>query len=487
MDAIYTRQSVEKKDSLSIEGQIELCARECRSEYTVYADKGYSGKNTNRPDFERMMEDIIAGKISKVVVYRLDRFSRSISDFGQIWNILQKHNVEFISINEKFDTSTPMGRAMLHIIMVFAQLERETIAERIKDNYYQRAKHGSWLGGPAPFGFTIERTSENGKSVPILAANDDIAVVKRIFKEYAQPEMSLGKLARMLTNEGIPCMQRKHWDNVSLSRIFHNPCYVCASPDVYLYYKHKGVNISDSIEDFTEDYAGMLVGKRDRAAGKYTDISDYHFSLANHKGVIPAELWLQCQYKLDLNRQIKNSGKGKYTWLSGLLKCGSCGYGIKISNAKDKLYLRCSGRTNYSVCSEKFVLSIAEIEAAVGAEIEALLSGCRLQQSAVVPPADSDSRATLALIEDKIERLLSALTEANHVSMKYINKELGKLDTQKKELLKSLTEQAVRGMKHELKDIVFSQLDFEEKKVVAARLIEKVILHGEDIEIVWKV
>ncbi len=109
-----------KKDSLSIEGQIELCTRECHSEYTVYADKGYSGKNTNRPDFERMMEDIIAGKISKVVVYRLDRFSRSISDFGQIWNILQKHNVEFISINEKFDTSTPMGRAMLHIIMVFA-------------------------------------------------------------------------------------------------------------------------------------------------------------------------------------------------------------------------------------------------------------------------------------------------------------------------------------------------------------------------------
>ena len=82
-----------------------------------------------------MLKDIKADKVSKLYVYRLDRFSRSIADFGQLWNVPLAHNVEFVSVTENFDTSTPMGRAMLHIIMVFAQLERETTAERVKDNF----------------------------------------------------------------------------------------------------------------------------------------------------------------------------------------------------------------------------------------------------------------------------------------------------------------------------------------------------------------
>ena len=150
MDAIYARQSVEKADSLSIQGQIDLCRQKAGKEVQIYPDKGYSGKNTNRPAFQRMMEDVERGQIQKIIVYRLDRFSRSIADFGRLWEILKQHDVEFVSINETFDTSTPMGRAMLNIIMVFAQLERETTAERVRDNYYQRAKLGAWPGGPAP-------------------------------------------------------------------------------------------------------------------------------------------------------------------------------------------------------------------------------------------------------------------------------------------------------------------------------------------------
>ena len=118
MDAIYARQSVEKADSLSIQGQIDLCRREAGADYKVYQDRGYSGKNTNRPAFRRLMEDVEKGNIQKIVVYRLDRFSRSISDFGRLWEILKAHQVEFVSMNETFDTSTPMGRAMLNIIMV---------------------------------------------------------------------------------------------------------------------------------------------------------------------------------------------------------------------------------------------------------------------------------------------------------------------------------------------------------------------------------
>lgn len=129
--AVYARQSLEKKNSISIESQIEFCKKVAGQELSVYLDRGYSGKNTHRPDFQRLLADVKDGKNEKLYVYRLDRFSRSVADFGKLWEILRAHNVEFVSINENFDTSTPMGRAMLHIIMVFAQLERETTAERV--------------------------------------------------------------------------------------------------------------------------------------------------------------------------------------------------------------------------------------------------------------------------------------------------------------------------------------------------------------------
>ena len=134
IDAIYARQSVDKKDSISIESQIEFCKYELKGgNCKEYTDKGYSGKNTDRPKFQELVRDIKRGLIAKVVVYKLDRISRSILDFANMMELFQQYNVEFVSSTEKFDTSTPMGRAMLNICIVFAQLERETIQKRVAD------------------------------------------------------------------------------------------------------------------------------------------------------------------------------------------------------------------------------------------------------------------------------------------------------------------------------------------------------------------
>lgn len=131
--AIYARKSVFREDSISVESQVEFCEYEARGEdYLVYKDNGYSGKNTDRPDFQKMMNDIKAGKIKKVIVYKLDRISRSVLDFSEMMQEFQKYNVSFVSATEHFDTSSPMGRAMLNICIVFAQLERET--KHTKDN-----------------------------------------------------------------------------------------------------------------------------------------------------------------------------------------------------------------------------------------------------------------------------------------------------------------------------------------------------------------
>ena len=120
-DALYARQSVEKKDSISVDSQLEYCRYEAHgNECLEYTDRGFSGKDTHRPGFEQMMRDIRSGRIKRVIVYKLDRISRSIVDFANMMEIFQKYHVEFVSSTEKFDTSTPIGRAMLNICIVFS-------------------------------------------------------------------------------------------------------------------------------------------------------------------------------------------------------------------------------------------------------------------------------------------------------------------------------------------------------------------------------
>nr|WP_243425988.1 recombinase family protein [Flavonifractor plautii] len=485
MDAIYARQSVDKADSLSIQGQINLCRQKAGEEVQIYQDKGYSGKNTNRPAFQRMMEDVERGLIQKIIVYRLDRFSRSIADFGRLWEILKSHNVEFVSINETFDTSTPMGRAMLNIIMVFAQLERETTAERVRDNYYQRAKLGAWPGGPAPYGFDIGKLpGPDGNLLPGLLPNEQAPVVERIFQDYAMEGASLGSVARALNADGIPAPKRTVWDNVSLSRLLHSPLYVMADEDVYLYYQGKGLDFANRLEEFDGLHAGMVVGKRDRSAGKYQDLKEQHFSLSIHYGLIPSALWLQCQYKLDANRQLGGAGRGKHTWLSGLLKCGCCGYSVKVNRDKDKYYLVCSGRSNLGLCDASIRVDLRELEACVEAELEKLLAECPDTEAG--PAEDREAAQALAQIDQKIERLISALAESSDLTMPYINRTIEKLEKQREELLERQNKlhKAPRVKPDRLR---FGPLTFEQKKLVAAQFIEEIRLSGEKAEVIWRV
>lgn len=130
--ALYARKSIERENSISCETQLEYCKSvikpEERLEKTVeFVDNGYSGVNVDRDGFQKMMREVEKGKISKIIVYRLDRISRSLSDFVNILNTLKEHNVEFISSQESFDTSSPYGEMIVKILMIFAEFERKSI------------------------------------------------------------------------------------------------------------------------------------------------------------------------------------------------------------------------------------------------------------------------------------------------------------------------------------------------------------------------
>lgn len=483
-DAIYARQSVEKKDSLSISGQVDLCRRMAgEKEPAVYRDAGYSGKNTERPAFRQLMQDVKAGRIATLYVYRLDRFSRSVADFGQLWQVLQANRVEFVSVSENFDTSTPMGRAMLHIIMVFAQLERETIAQRVRDNYYRRAALGTWPGGPAPFGFDNGRAAgRDGRRAPALVPNGRGELVRRIFAEYAGEGTSLSGLAKKLSREGIPGPKRAVWDSVTLSRLLHNPAYVKADEQVRLYYLGQGVTVSDPAEHFDGQHGLLLVGRRETDSRRRTDAGSQVLSVLNSPGLVEAELFLRCQEKLRKNRQLGRSGQGKHTWLSGLLKCAECGYSVSVTENGGRRYLHCSGRYNLAHCRSAIRVDLAELEERVQGDISKLLADCPKPRA---ESGESRYAASMTELDRQAERLTDAFAQSESMPADYLRRALGKIERQRQTLQQERDRAQRRG--EETREMEFAALTFAEKKAVAAQLIACIRLAGDTVEIRWAV
>lgn len=197
--AVYIRVSTEgqREEGYSIEAQTALLSAYCTAreirEYELYIDGGFTGSNLERPEMQRLCRDVREGHISHVLVYKLDRLSRSQKDtLYLIEDVFNPHGVTFISMNENMDTSTPIGRAMLGIMSAFAQLERETIRERTRMGMVERVKQGYWPGGgKIPFGYDYDR--EKG----ILVPNDDAQTVKNAYRLYLSG-YSTDRIARML-------------------------------------------------------------------------------------------------------------------------------------------------------------------------------------------------------------------------------------------------------------------------------------------------
>lgn len=494
MIAIYARQSIEKKDSISIESQIEMAKREIFDEkFKIYQDSGFSGKNTNRPAFAQMMHDINRGEIDKVIVYRLDRISRSLVDFADFINILEEQGVSFVSATEKFDTSNPMGRAMLYIIVVFAQLERETIAERVKDNYYARVKKGAWGGGPAAFGFDLTRTTINGKKATKYQPNEQLDHVKAIFELYAKPYTSLSDVQKYLISEDILSAGGVNFDSAKLSTILKNPAYVRADITIYNYYKAKGVIMANQVEEFDGEHGCILVGKRDANERKYKNVSNHLLAIGAHEGVIPSETFLFCQAKLENNRQIKNTYKGKHSWLTGLVKCGHCGYAfsVRFGNTKEGRtpYFACSGRYLHKCCDVKQTHRVSEVEAYVESKIISESENIRLVREKRENSSSKEMQQKALEIDGKIENLISTLESASNISTEYINRRIDTLHHEKQLLMHQYSQTL---LEYEPAEVIpfsaedWSKLSFEDKGRVARSLISKVELSNTGVEIFFK-
>ncbi|MBE6845440.1 MAG: recombinase family protein [Ruminococcus sp.] len=431
--AIYARKSVFREDSISIESQIEMCRYEARgAETVVYQDNGFSGKNTDRPDFQRMMTDIRAKRINKVIVYKLDRISRSILDFSEMMDEFQKYKVDFISATERFDTSSPMGRAMLNICIVFAQLERETIQQRVADAYSSRSRRGFYMGGKIPYGFTKKPTVIDGVKTSMYEVNPvEANDIKRIYSLYSRPSATLGDVIREISQDSCINNRGKNWNTARISELMRSPIYVMADVNVYSFYKQQGANLCNQIEDF-DGIHGCYLFSGENTNRKTWDLKGQNVVIAPHNGFIPSDLWLTCRKKLLGNHQVKTC-KAKNSYLAGKVKCGCCGYAMTVKKSKNKRYFVCSGRAN-KLCNTPMPTIYADkFEKLIEERISEKLSDIVIK-----PKTESVNnneiirlKTNVLEIEHSIDILIDKLTQADSTTLLYINQKIKRLDTEK--------------------------------------------------------
>lgn len=521
MIAIYARQSIEKKDSVSIEAQIEKCKYYCGDvDCKIYKDAGYSGKNINRPQFTQLLEDIKSGLINKVIAYRLDRISRSIADFSQLLLMFEKYNVKFLSATENFDTDTPMGRAMINIVMTFAQLERETIVERVTDNYYFRANNGYWAGGYAPYGYKIKHiVGQDGKKHSVLEVDPEKSkTVKEIFDMYINRNISMRKISQDLNLRKAPTLKgNSNWGIASVNAILGRPIYTEATVKIYDYFSKLGTQITNDIEQFDGSMTANLYGKTKKnvKVKALREYNDMYLSLINCPPLISNENWLKAQNIKGKRKTLPpRSNTSKRSFLCGLVKCGKCGSNFVTQSCKNRYgikytYLICTSKRNMgaNICNNKMI-EVTKLQDFVLKDMKEYFNSKDINQKikkyinskrkisskAILQKEELENELTKCNIQ--IENLINSIADGNAIISKYINQKIEKIESHKEEItlkLKNLKEENdldndkylieyIKNIKEKL-----STTNFEDLKNICKTVIDKIVITDENIDIHYKI
>lgn len=224
--ALYIRVSTEDqaREGYSISAQKEKLTAYCASQgWTIanmYIDDGYSAKDLDRPEMKRMIRHIKQGLIDCVLVYRLDRLTRSVSDLYKLLELFEKYNCKFKSATEVYDTTTAMGRMFITVVAALAQWERENLAERVRMGLQEKARQGKWVPNIAPYGYDIDRETDK-----LVINEKEAAVVRKIFELYTSGK-GMSKIANELNRLGILTKSGHIWRDHQVKYVLTNPVYI---------------------------------------------------------------------------------------------------------------------------------------------------------------------------------------------------------------------------------------------------------------------
>lgn len=534
--AVYSRKSKYTGKGESIGNQVELCKEYVRVHYgeaaleniAIFEDEGFSGGNLNRPDFKKMMDAAKKHKFKAIIVYRLDRISRNISDFAGLIEELSCLDIAFVSIKEQFDTGTPMGRAMMYIASVFSQLERETIAERIRDNMHELAKTGRWLGGTTPTGYASEAVKsitidgKAKKACKLKLIPEEADTIRMIYDLYMEHD-SLTITEAELMKCGMKTKNDKYFTRFSIKAILQNPVYMIADQDAYEYFVEVNSDLFSNKEEFDGIHGIMAYNRTNQGKGKTTEFlppSDWIVSVGGHQGIIPGKVWVSIQESLERNKsKAFRKPRSNEALLTGLLYC-SCGNRMypKMSRRKTAdekpictYVCKMKERSQRSICNGKnangntldmaIIEQIKILEDDTGTFIEQLEQSRKFYTGNRVDYEErlSALRKEKADAEKKIEGLVDSLIDLgdsiakNHVAkrIEQLNQECVDIDNRMKEL-EGLTSQ------HALSDIEFDvlrqlltvfkdgidEMTTPQKRAAIRTIVRKVVWDGVNAHVV---
>ena len=534
--AIYSRKSKFTGKGESIGNQVELCKEYIAAHYgqnalenlVIYEDEGFSGGNLNRPDFKKMMASAKERKFKAIIVYRLDRISRNISDFSSLIEELARLDIAFVSIKEQFDTGTPMGRAMMYIASVFSQLERETIAERIRDNMHELAKTGRWLGGTTPTGFESEgeeKITVDGKkkkTFKLKLIPQEAEIVRQIFDLFAETN-SLTMTEAELMKRRVMTRNGKYFTRFSIKTILQNPVYMIADQESYDFFIGKEADLFSDRAAFDGKHGIMAYNRTDQEKGKTTlnnPVNEWIVSVGKHPGLIPGKTWVRVQEALEQN---KSKGfrrpKCNEALLTGLLYC-RCGnrmypklskrrtangeviftYVCKLKERSQRS-LCCSRNAQGNTMDMAVVEQVKELEDHSGEFIDQLeksrkfYTGNRVQYEEQLAALQKDK----AEVEKKIEGLVDSLIDLGDSAAKVrVAKRIEALTTESDALEVRIQELIALTSQHAMSDLEFDVLrqllsvfkeniddmPLEQKRAAIRTVVRKVIWDGANAHVV---
>lgn len=528
--AIYSRKSKFTGKGESIGNQAELCKEYIRVHYgeaaaentIIYEDEGFSGGNLNRPDFKKMMDAAKKHEFKAIIVYRLDRISRNISDFAGLIEELSRLEIAFVSIKEQFDTGTPMGRAMMYIASVFSQLERETIAERIKDNMHELAKTGRWLGGTTPTGYASEAVKsitvdgKSKKACKLRLIPEEAEIVKTIYDLYAETDSQTLTEAELI-KRGLKTKNNKYFTRFSIKAILQNPVYAIADEDTYNYFVKAGSDLFSNKEAFDGAHGIMAYNRTSQEKGKTTQflpLSEWIVSVGLHPGIIPGKVWVAAQESLERNRsKAYHKPRSNEALVTGLLYC-TCGSRMypKLSRRKTAdgkpIYTyvcKMKERSQRTVCNSKNAngntmdMAIIEQMKLLAEDHASFIS--QLEQSRKFYTGDranyEERRAAMQqekiALEKKIEGLVDSISDLEDcAAKKHVAKRIEQLDQECVEIDARIRELEDLTLQHAFSDSEFNvtcqlltafkhgvdEMTVEQKRAAIRTIVRKAVWDG---------
>ena len=480
--AIYTRKSTTEgldSDFNTLDAQRESAEHYIRAQaaqgWTIlparYDDGGFTGANTDRPALQRLLDDIDRGAINLVIVYKVDRLSRSLLDFARLMERFDKSGVGFVSVTQNFDTSSSMGRLVLNILLSFAQFEREMIAERTRDKIHAARRRGKWTGGQVSLGYRVE---PEGRGLAVIP--EEAEVVRTIFDLYLQTH-SIGFVTERLNELGFATKRHvskkgktrggRRWHKSAVYQILKNPLY-----------------------------AGKIRG------------ADSQLHAGQHAQIVSLEAFEKVAESMSLRStgRLRTSRKAEYL-LTGLLRCAPCNAAITSGrgtsrNGKRYRYYRCVHQQRFGGHCPTGLLPAAEIEDAVVAQVKEVATRGEVRQR-VLDRFFSDTSAltaaetTRANLAERIEqlnaeskRLLTAFSAAGAGGGTTLAKRLGEIEAETDRLRIQLGEvedrlRALAGAQHQVERVtrlldgfttIWDALVPQEQRELLHLLIDRVVV-----------